>query len=91
MDHGHGLEQSFDSKVKTTVIFQLSRTQLNYLRQVDTCFDLLASLGGLLSALAIVCKTLVSLLQFYGSYQFIMHDLFTERKTKIHDEPGDAQ
>ena len=53
---------------------------MNYFRQVDTVFDVLASLGGLYSALSLIFSNIVSLLQFYGFYQFVMFDLFTDTK-----------
>ena len=53
---------------------------MNYFRQVDTIFDVLAGLGGLYSALSLIFSNIVSLLQFYGFYQFVMFDLFTDTK-----------
>ena len=60
--------------------------QINYFRQIDTILDLLASLGGLFSALSLIFYSIVSLFHFYGSYQFIMEDLFTEGKSSKFDK-----
>ena len=54
---------------------------MNYFRQVDTIFDLLAGLGGFFNALSLICFCFVSVFQFHGSYQLVMHDLFTEVKS----------
>ena len=43
-------EINVDAIPQTVVNFELSRTQINYTRQVNTILDFLASLGGLFSA-----------------------------------------
>ena len=65
---GDGREINWSATAQTIVSFEVSRTQKNYFRQVDTIFDLLATLGGFFSAFALICHSLVSALQFYGSY-----------------------
>ena len=60
--------------------------QINYFRQIDTILDLLASLGGLFSALSLIFYSIVSLFHFHGSYQFIMEDLFTDAKSSKFDK-----
>ena len=72
-------ETNFNS-YQTSIVFQLSRSQLNYFRQVDTIFDLLANLGGLFSALSLISASIVKACQFNGGYQFVMNNLFTDVK-----------
>ena len=75
-----GQENNFGEAVQTFVMFELSTELINCVRQVDTIFDILASLGGLFNALSLMCFSIISLFHFYGSYQFIMDDLFTDAK-----------
>ena len=56
---------------------------MSYSRHVETIFDLLASLGGFFSALTILFYSFVRLLHFYGSYQFVMNNLFVDSSTKL--------
>ena len=65
---GEGKEINWSGLAQTIVSFEVTRTQRNYFRQVDTIFDLLATLGGFFSAFSLICQSLVSSLQFYGSY-----------------------
>ena len=50
---------------------------MHYIRRIYASLDLLADLGGLTSSLALLSLVMVQVLQFYGEYQFVMHDLFT--------------
>ena len=72
-----------DAGVQTMISYELSTVQINYYRQLDTILDLLSSLGGLFSALSLIFYCIVSLFHFYGSYQFIMEDLFTNEKSSM--------
>ena len=67
-----------NGSVQTMITFELSNKQMNYFRQVETVFDLLASLGGFFSALSLICGLFVTAFHFYGSYQFLMDNLFLE-------------
>ena len=53
---------------------------MNYFRRVYTILDLLSDLGGLFSSSKIICVVLLTIFQFYGSYQFVMNDLFSHNK-----------
>lgn len=73
--------------MQTVVRFELSKQQMNYFRQVETVFDLLASLGGFFSALSLFCGLFVTAFHFYGSYQFLMDNLFLEKQRGRSQEP----
>ena len=54
--------------VQTMISYELSTVQINYYRQIDTVLDLLASLGGLFSALSLIFYSIVCVFHFNGSY-----------------------
>ena len=54
-----------------------------YIRRVYTSLDLLSDLGGLYSSLSLLCLFLVQIFQFRGAYQYVMHDLFTDKDRDV--------
>ena len=56
---------------------------MNYFRRVYTTLDLLSDLGGLFASFKLICAAAITAFQFYGSYQFIMNDLFDDKKPRI--------
>ena len=60
-----------------------------FVRKVYSGLDYASDLGGLYSAIAPVLGGIVFIINFWGSYQFIMDDLFVGPKKNIKDEEGD--
>ena len=51
-----------------------------YKRSVYNFIDFLADIGGLFNSFRVLAFVMVSVFQYWGSYQFVMYDLFTNSR-----------
>ena len=54
----------------------MSLDQRFYFRQVYSFLDFLAEIGGLFSAFSKICLLIITALNYFGSFQFVMADNF---------------
>ena len=73
-------ELPYRNRMWNAITYELSRDQIKYYRRVYSVLDLMSDLGGLYGSLTPVCMTLVYCLQYRSSYQFVMNDMFVDRK-----------
>ena len=80
-DDGFDLEKDslrilpYDNYMHNSLTFELSRTRLDYTRTVYSVFDFLGDIGGFHGALVPTFAGLVYILQYRGSYMFLMQDM----------------
>ena len=60
----------------------MSTDRKQYYRRVYGGLDYIADLGGLLGAVAAVCRVIMGIFNFYGSYQFVMSELFVSSQNE---------
>ena len=71
-----------DGVLDRAITFEMSLKRKFSTRQVYSFIDFLADIGGLYNSFRFLAFILLSVFQYWGSYQFIMYDLFTESKKK---------
>ena len=54
----------------------MSLDSLDYYRRVYSWGDYISDLGGLFGALSPLCYAVLTIINFYSSYQFLMDELF---------------
>ena len=62
----------YANKFHTLITFEVSLTRYHYIRSVDRLFDLLGNIGGLSGALGSICVIIISTVNHFGSYKFVM-------------------
>ena len=67
--------------MQNSVTFEMNMTKKIYLRSVYSSLDFVSDIGGLFGALMPLFTAILTTFNFYASYQFIMHDLFTSRQS----------
>ena len=78
----------YTNYMQNSVTFEMNMTKKIYLRSVYSSLDFVSDIGGLFGALMPLFKVILMILNFYASYQFIMHDLFTSRQSN--NEEGES-
>ena len=80
-DNGFNSENSgfrimpYDNLMQNSITFELSRTRIDFTRTIYSVFDFLGDIGGLHGALGSTFAGLVFILQYRGSYMFLMRDM----------------
>ena len=69
----------YKNNFQNAVTFELDLGQTEYFRKVYTSLDFLSELGGLFSALGRLALLVISSLNYFGSFQFVMADNFYYR------------
>ena len=64
-------ELNYENSIHNSITYELSLDKLVYYRRVYSVLDLLGDMGGLLSALGLLCQFLVNVSQYRGSYMFL--------------------
>ena len=67
---------------QNAVTFEVSLNQKHYIRKVYSLLDYFSELGGLFGFLARIFMFLATSLNYFGSYQFLMAELFYSRSQK---------
>ena len=65
----------YDNYMHNSLTFELSRTRIDYTRRVNSVFDFIGDIGGFHGALVPTFAGLVYILQYRGSYMFLMQDM----------------
>lgn len=60
----------------------MSLTNDHYFRRVYNFMDLIAEIGGLFTAFGSIFMLMTGALNYFGSYQFVMTELFYSSKKK---------
>ena len=95
MDEGFSLtrlpnrELPYINTWQNAVTIEVSIDRINYNRKVYSNLEYAADLGGLYGAIAPVFGGVVFLINFWGSYQFIMDDLFYGPRRADGNDEGD--
>ena len=85
-DTAYFLEEKFNrllpykNKFQNSITFEMSLNKRVFIRHVYTFLDMIGDLGGLFGALTPLCVIIVSIFQYQSSYQFVMADMFVDRK-----------
>ena len=74
--------------MQNSVTFEMNLTKKIYLRSVYSSLDFISDIGGLFGALMPLFTAILTIFNFYASYQFIMHDLFTTRQDSKEEDEG---
>ena len=74
----------YTNKFWTAVTFEVSLDQHYFYRTVYTSLDFLSEIGGLFSAFSRICLIIITGLNYYGSFQFVMADNFYFRSGQIY-------
>ena len=69
----------YPNNFKNAITFEVSLNKNVHFRRVYSGFELLADVGGLFSSIRPVCILLITIINFYSKYQYLMADLFVER------------
>ena len=78
----------YKNKFQNSITYEMSLDQKYYYRTVYSSLDFLAEIGGLFSAFSKICLIVITTLNYFGSFQFVMADNFYYRSG--HDEDGKA-
>ena len=70
----------YKNRFQNSITYEMSLNKQDYFRKVNTVLDLLGDVGGLMGALTVFCSLIISCFQHESSYQFIMNDMFIDRK-----------
>ena len=65
-----------DNNFLNAVTFEVSTDHTVYKRKVYNILEFLSKLGGLFGAFAKVCIIFISIVNFFGAYQFLMAETF---------------
>ena len=66
--------------MQNAVTYEVSLTSNRYFRRVYSIMDFLSELGGLFTALGALFLLIIKGLNYYGSYQFVMAELFYSKQ-----------
>ena len=75
-------ELPYANDFHNTVTLEMSFNHISYSRQVYGTLDFLADIGGLFAALKAPFLLVLSVFNFYSSYQFVMADNFVHKRTR---------
>ena len=56
---------------------------MQYYRTVYSILDLLSDMGGMTASFSSICVLLISGINYFGSYQFLMGDSFYSRQLRL--------
>ena len=73
-------ELPYPNRMWNAITYELSQDQIKYYRNVYSFLDLMSDVGGLYGSISPICVTMVFFLQYRSSYQFVMNDMFVERR-----------
>ena len=69
----------YKNRIWNGVTYEISLTSRRYFRRVYSIMDFLSDMGGLFGALGSIFLALAIGMNYFGSYQFVMAELFYER------------
>ena len=72
----------YKNRFWNAITYEMSRTRIEYTRTVYSFLDCLADLGGLFGALGPLGHFLVFVLQYRGSYMFVMSNMLAPTTSK---------
>ena len=61
------------------VTFEMNLSKKMYSRTIYSTLDFISDIGGLFGAMKPLILSFLLLINFYASYQYIMHELFVSR------------
>ena len=69
----------YNNKYHNMVTYEVSTTHKRYFRSVYSILDFLSEMGGLFTAFGSLCFLVISSLNYFGSYQYLMAESFFNR------------
>ena len=69
----------YDNTFHNAITYEVSTTQKRYFRSVYSILDFFSQIGGLLSLFASFCLLIITCLNYFGSFQFLMGESFFDR------------
>mmetsp|Transcript_25997 Transcript_25997/g.32415 ORF Transcript_25997/g.32415 Transcript_25997/m.32415 type:complete len:160 (+) Transcript_25997:827-1306(+) len=63
------------------ITYEVSLTQKRYFRTVFSLLEFFSAMGGLFAAFARICLLIITGVNYFGSYQFVMAETFYSRRT----------
>ena len=66
----------YRNQMQNAITFEMNLNKKKYFRRVYSFLDFLSDLGGLFGATRPIILAILTIFNFYASYQFIMHELF---------------
>ena len=66
----------YRNQMQNAITFEMNLNKKKYFRRVYSFLDFLSDLGGLFGATRPIILAILTVFNFYASYQFIMHELF---------------
>lgn len=66
----------YRNQMQNAITFEMNLNKKKYFRRVYSFLDFLSDVGGLFGATRPIILAILTVFNFYASYQFIMHELF---------------
>ena len=70
----------YDNKFQNAITYEVSINQKRYFRSVYSIMDYFSQIGGLLSLFGSFCLLIITCLNYFGSYQYLMGESFYDRE-----------
>ena len=81
----------YNNKVWNGVTYEMSLSSKRYFRRVYGIMDFLAEMGGLFGAFGSLSLAIVVGINYFGSYQFVMAELFYDRFAAKDKRPSNTK
>ena len=93
LNDGHVIDQwpsrnmGYNNRIQNGVTYEISLTSKRYFRRVYSIMDFMSEMGGLFGAIGSIFLATIIGLNYFGSYQFLMAELFYSRSS-LKPSPG---
>ena len=97
LSHGHSIElqpsrtMGYNNKVWNGVTYEMSLSSKRYFRRVYSIMDFCAEMGGLFNVFGKLSLAAVVGVNYFGSYQFVMAELFYDRFAAKDKRPSNTK
>ena len=81
----------YNNKIWNGVTYEMSLSSNRYFRRVYGVMDFLSEMGGLFSIFASLSLAIVCGINYFGSYHFVMAELFYDRFSRNLTKPSKTQ
>ena len=68
-----------ENKFRNIITYEVSTAAKRYYRSVYSLSDLISEVGGFVASISGICAFLVAIVHYFGSYWFVMNDIFYNR------------
>ena len=69
----------YKNRFQNAITYEVTLTLTRYFRRVYSILDFLSEIGGLFSTFTRLFLLIITGLNYFGSYQFVMRELFYDR------------